>query len=140
MPYFSAVLMFSLGLYGLSFEFNDLHRHFGANLIVSLALQFMTAFTSTAMFNINYTMLIDCFPGRPASATALNNLYRCLLEAAGVSVIQPPISAVKIMKAFLIVTRLLFLFIHTSYMGPVEVRRKVEKRGDGRTAKASESG
>ncbi|KAH7267896.1 hypothetical protein MRS44_011815 [Fusarium solani] len=104
MPYFSLALLFSLALYGPSFEFNDLRRQFSANLAAPLGLQFLIAFTATAIFNINSTLLIDCFPDRPASAAALNNLCRCLLGAAGVSVIQPMIDAVKIMKGFFIVT------------------------------------
>lgn len=104
MPYFSLALLFSLALYGPSFEFNDLRRQFSANLAAPLGLQFLIAFTATAIFNINSTLLIDCFPDRPASVTALNNLCRCLLGAAGVSVIQPMIDAVKIMKGFFIVT------------------------------------
>ncbi|KAF4449074.1 florfenicol exporter [Fusarium albosuccineum] len=92
------------GGFPLVFEFNDLRRQFTANLAAPLGLQFLIAFTATAIFNINSTLLIDCFPDRPASATALNNLCRCLLGAAGVSAIQPMIDTVKIMKAFLIVT------------------------------------
>lgn len=110
MPYFSAALIFSLALYGPSFEFNDLHRYFEANLAAPLTLQFLIAFSATAIFNINSTLLIDCFTERPASATALNNLCRCLLGAAGVSAIQPLISAVKLMKAFFIVTGFVVLF------------------------------
>jgi hypothetical protein len=55
-------------------------------------------------------LLIDCFPERPASATALNNQCRCLLGAAGVSVIQPLIDAVRVMKAFFVVTGVVLLF------------------------------
>ncbi|RJE23169.1 Sugar and other transporter [Aspergillus sclerotialis] len=104
MPLFSIGLIISLALYGPSFEFNDLRREFGPNLAAPLILQFIIAFTSTSIFNVNSTVLIDCFPDRPASATALNNLCRCLLGAAGVSAIQPMIGAVRVMKAFLIVT------------------------------------
>jgi MFS family permease len=110
MPIFSIVLMISLALYGPSFEFNDLRQHFGPNLAAPLILQFLIAFSATAIFNINSTVLIDCFPERPASATALNNLCRCLLGAVGVSVIQPLIGAVKAMKAFFIVSGVVFLF------------------------------
>ncbi|KAL4883508.1 major facilitator superfamily domain-containing protein [Aspergillus karnatakaensis] len=103
-PPFSAVLVIALALYGPSFEFNDLHAQFSPNLAAPLVLQFVIAFAATAIFNINSTVLIDCFPDQPASATALNNLCRCLLGAAGVSVIQPLISAVRAMRAFFIVT------------------------------------
>ena len=110
MPYFSLVLIASLALYGPSFEFNDLNRHATPNLAAPLILQFLIASTATAIFNINSTLLVDCFPERPASATALNNLCRCLLGAAGVSAIQPMIESVKIMKAFFVVTGIVALF------------------------------
>lgn len=110
MPIFSLVLMISLALYGPSFEFNDLKKQFGPNLAAPLILQFLIAFSATAIFNINSTVLIDCFPERPASATALNNLCRCLLGAGGVSVIQPLIDALKAMKAFFAVSGLVLLF------------------------------
>lgn len=108
-PLFSVILMVSLVLYGPSFEFNDLHKFYSPNLAAPLILQFIIAFTATAIFNINSTVLIDCFPDRPASATALNNLCRCLLGAAGVSVIQPMINAVRAMKAFSIVSGVVLL-------------------------------
>ncbi|RHZ59791.1 uncharacterized protein CDV56_104267 [Aspergillus thermomutatus] len=110
MPLFSIALIISLALYGPSFEFNDLRRQFGPNLAAPLILQFLIAFSAMATFNINSTLLIDCFPERPASATALNNLCRCLLGAAGVSVIQPLIGAVRVMRAFFIVTGVVLLF------------------------------
>ncbi|CAM1508920.1 Fc.00g026590.m01.CDS01 [Cosmosporella sp. VM-42] len=110
MPYFSTAFIVSIALYGPSFEFNDLRKYYGANLAAPLGLQFMIAFTSTAIFNINSTLLVDCFPDGSAGATAINNLCRCLLGAAGVSVIQPMIDAVKVMKAFLILTGIVVLF------------------------------
>lgn len=108
-PVYSIVLVISLALYGPSFEFNDLRQYFGPNLAAPLILQFLIAFSATAIFNINSTVLIDCFPDRPASATALNNLCRCLLGAGGVSVIQPLIGSVEAMFAFSIVSGVVFL-------------------------------
>ncbi|KAJ5192044.1 uncharacterized protein N7498_011029 [Penicillium cinerascens] len=110
MPIFSIVLVISLALYGPSFEFNDLRQRFGPNLAAPLILQFLIAFSATAILNINSTVLIDCFPERPASATALNNLCRCLLGAVGVSVIQPLIGTTKAMIAFFIVSGVVCLF------------------------------
>ncbi|KAI5456370.1 major facilitator superfamily domain-containing protein [Mariannaea sp. PMI_226] len=110
MPYFSIAFAASLAFYGPSFELNDLRRYFAANLVASLGLQFIIAFTATAIFNINSTMLVDCFPKGPAGATATNNLCRCLVGAVGVSVIQPLIKAVKIRNAFLILTGVVVLF------------------------------
>lgn len=110
MPYFSFVFIVSLALYGPSYEFNDLRSEFAPNLIASLGSQFILAFTATAVFNINSTMLIDNFPDGAAGATATNNLCRCLLGAVGVSVIQPLIDAVKIRNAFLILAGVAVLF------------------------------
>lgn len=109
-PWFSIAFVITTLLYGPSFELNDLHRYAPSNLAAPLILQFFIAFTSTAIFNINSTMLIDCFPNRSASATALNNLCRCLLGAAGVSAIQPMIDAVKPRNAFMILSGVVLLF------------------------------
>lgn len=51
------------------------------------------AYTATAVFNINSALVIDLFPGKAASATAVNNLARCLVGAAGVAGIEPMIGA-----------------------------------------------
>lgn len=110
MPYFSTIFIAALALYGPSYEFNDLKRFYAPNLIGSLGLQFLIAFTATAIFNINSTMLVDSFPESAAGATAMNNFCRCLLGAAGVSVIQPLINAIKIMKAFLILAGIAAFF------------------------------
>ncbi|KMQ46029.1 hypothetical protein A7C99_0450 [Trichophyton rubrum] len=135
MPYFSLSFIICVALYGPSFELNDLRRYFAANLVASLGLQFMIAFTSTAIFNINSTMLVDCFPNGSASATATNNLVRCLVGAAGVSVIQPLIAAVRVRNAFLILTGVVVLFlplvwVQWQYCGKwrqERVRRESEK-------------
>ncbi|KAI5459442.1 major facilitator superfamily domain-containing protein [Mariannaea sp. PMI_226] len=110
MPYFSIAFAVSLALYGLSYELNGLHRYFAANLVASLSLQFMIAFTATAIFNINSTMLVDCFPEGPAGAIATNNLCRCLFGAAGVSVIQPLIDALGIRNSFMILAGVVAAF------------------------------
>lgn len=73
----------------------------------------VAAFTATAIFNINSTLIIDLYPSKPASATAIvcipfrallvtpvlirplqNNLVRCTLGAIGVGVIEKGIAAV----------------------------------------------
>ncbi|KAL2203372.1 MFS general substrate transporter [Sarocladium strictum] len=110
MPHFSATFLVAIALYGPSFEFSDIRRYYGANLAAPLGLQFIIAFTSTAIFTINSTLLVDCFPSGSAGATALNNLCRCLLGAVGVSAIQPLIDTVRIMRAFLILTGIVLLF------------------------------
>lgn len=110
MPWFSALFILSLALYGPAYEFNDLKREFAPNLVASLGTQFIIAFTATGIFNINSTMLIDSFPDSAAAATATNNLCRCLLGALGVSLVQRLIDAVKIRNAFLTLAGVAVLF------------------------------
>ncbi|KAK5992104.1 Citrate exporter 1 [Cladobotryum mycophilum] len=110
MPYFSGIFLVALALYGPSFELSNMHPNASANLAAPLVLQFVIAFMATAIFNMNSTMLVDCFPSGSAGATATNNLCRCLLGAVGVSVIQPMIDALNIRNAFLILTAVGVIF------------------------------
>ncbi|KAK0745472.1 major facilitator superfamily domain-containing protein [Schizothecium vesticola] len=54
----------------------------------ALALQALIAFTSTAIYTQNSALMVDLYPGASASATAVNNLARCLIGAAGVAAVQ----------------------------------------------------
>lgn len=47
----------------------------------------------TSIFNSISTLVVDMYPGQSASATAANNLYRCLCGAIGTAVIDPILSA-----------------------------------------------
>lgn len=57
-------------------------------IAVPLALQFIIAATSNAVFASNQTLVSDLCPGKGASATAMNNLVRCTLGAVGVAIID----------------------------------------------------
>lgn len=57
------------------------------NLAVPLILQFIMGVTLTGSFNVMSVMLVDNYPMAPSTATAANNLVRCLMGAAGTSVI-----------------------------------------------------
>ncbi|KAL4940474.1 hypothetical protein BDV06DRAFT_224047 [Aspergillus oleicola] len=106
MPLFSIILLISLALYGPSFEFRHGPTQFigdGPDIAAPLVLQFVIGYSATAIFNVNSTVLIDLFPGRPAGATALNNLVRCLVGAAGVAGIEPLLKAIGVLRAFLVV-------------------------------------
>jgi MFS family permease len=102
MPYLSGVFIIVTALYGASYELNDVNREAVSNLLISLALQFLIAFTATAIFSINSAMMVDCFPSGGAGATAVNNLARCSLGAVGVSVVQPMIDAIRIRNTFVV--------------------------------------
>ncbi|CAK4024176.1 related to dityrosine transporter [Lecanosticta acicola] len=57
------------------------------NLAAPLILMCITGFASTSAFNVMSVMLVDLHPLAPATATAANNLVRCLLGAGATAVI-----------------------------------------------------
>jgi MFS family permease len=88
----TAIFIVCVAVYGVSLR---------AHLAVPIILQFMIAYGSTAIFTINSALVIDLYPGASASATAVNNLIRCLIGAAGVAAVQPIIDAITAPYAFL---------------------------------------
>jgi MFS family permease len=50
---------------------------------------FVFGYSMTAMFNTMNILMVDIFQGRPASATAANNLTRCLLGAGATAAVIP---------------------------------------------------
>ena len=46
------------------------------------------------MFALNQTLVVDLYPKTSASATAVNNLMRCLMGAVGVAVVQYVINGI----------------------------------------------
>lgn len=81
-------------LYGYSFRFH----HLAAPLI----LQFFIAYTATAVFSLNSTLVVDLYPGKGASATAVNNLMRCSIGALGVAFVELILEALGAEKTFMI--------------------------------------
>ncbi|ODM15128.1 hypothetical protein SI65_09367 [Aspergillus cristatus] len=72
------------------------------HLAVPVILQYIIAYCATAVFTINSALVIDLYPGASASATAVNNLMRCLVGAAGVAVVQPIIEAISATWTFVL--------------------------------------
>ncbi|EXJ73450.1 uncharacterized protein A1O5_03210 [Cladophialophora psammophila CBS 110553] len=66
----------------------------GTDIDLPFLLQFIISATATSVFNINSALVIDLFPGKSASATAMNNLMRCSVGAVGVGVTEPLLSLV----------------------------------------------
>lgn len=58
-----------------------------APLAAPLVLQFIMGFTLNGSFNALSVMLVDLYPSSPATATAANNLVRCLVGAGGTAII-----------------------------------------------------
>lgn len=89
------IFVVATGLYGYSLKLND-------DIVVPLILQFLIAYTQASIFNINQTLIVDLYPEASASASAINNLVRCLLGAGGVAVIQPMVDAIGAGPSFVI--------------------------------------
>jgi hypothetical protein len=83
MAYLSCVLML---LYGWVLEING-------PLPMVLVLLFFTSLTMTAAFNISAMLLVDFYSKASATATAANNLVRCLLGSGATAVVNPMIDA-----------------------------------------------
>ncbi|KAF7869905.1 hypothetical protein EAF04_004689 [Stromatinia cepivora] len=58
-----------------------------ANLAAPLILQFLLGLCINGSFNILSTLVVDLYPQSPSTATAANNLVRCLLGAGGTGII-----------------------------------------------------
>ncbi|KAI0396023.1 chloramphenicol resistance protein, partial [Xylariaceae sp. FL0594] len=59
-----------------------------------LILSFLIGICVTWPFQILNLLIVDAYPSAPATATAANNLVRCLAGAAAAALIEPVISAV----------------------------------------------
>ncbi|TVY16897.1 Itaconate transport protein [Lachnellula arida] len=64
-----------------------------ANLAAPLILQFLIGFTINGSFSILSTLVVDLYPQSPSTATAANNLVRCLIGAGGTAIINIMVDA-----------------------------------------------
>lgn len=58
------------------------------HLAAPLVIQFVAGLTINGAFNILSTLIVDLYPQSPSTATAANNLVRCLMGAAGTGIIS----------------------------------------------------
>ncbi|MCJ1408132.1 hypothetical protein MMC19_002205 [Ptychographa xylographoides] len=63
------------------------------NLAGPLILLFVIGYAVVAAFNALSILIVDIHPGSPATATAANNLVRCLLAAGATAVVIPMLEA-----------------------------------------------
>ncbi|KAH6606338.1 major facilitator superfamily domain [Trichoderma cornu-damae] len=94
-----------------------------AHISAPLILTFVMALFLTACYNSMNLLLVDLYPDSPSTASAANNLTRCLMAAGGSAVIEPMIRAMGIGWAYtftglLIIAMSPTLFIVTRH-GPV---------------------
>jgi MFS family permease len=74
-----------------------------AHFAVGLVLLFLQGITLTAFSNLLSTLIVDINPGVAGSATAANNLTRCLVGAGASAFINPLMTAVGAGWAFTII-------------------------------------
>lgn len=66
--------------------------------------------------------MIDLYPGASASATAVNNLMRCLIAAVGVAVVQTMVDSIMALWTFVLLAAVTLL---TAPLLVVEMRWRV---------------
>lgn len=64
-----------------------------ANLAAPLVLQFLIGLCVNGAFNVLSTLVVDLYPQSPSTATAANNLVRCLMGAGGTGIVNIMIDA-----------------------------------------------
>jgi hypothetical protein len=64
-----------------------------APLASLLVVLFFASFSMSVAFNVTSTLLVDFYPQSPATATAANNVVRCLLGAGATAVVLPMIDS-----------------------------------------------
>ncbi|GAA5909431.1 hypothetical protein JCM8208_005741 [Rhodotorula glutinis] len=104
MPYFFVGLISATIVYGWVVDE-------GVHLAVPLIMQFIVGLTVTSVMNSTSTLLVDLYPGQSASAIAANNLYRCLLGAAGTGFIDPLLKRLGPGWAFTMLSLVTVLFV-----------------------------
>lgn len=80
-----------------------------ANLAGPLILQFVMGLSLTGSFNVMNVMLVDNYPQKPATATAANNLCRCLMGAGGTAGIIYVVNALGRGWTFTLVAGIVFI-------------------------------
>lgn len=117
-----------------------------APLAAPLVLSFIIGLCLTGSFNVMSTMLVDLYPLSPATATAANNLVRCLMGAAGTAVIIQMIEGMGRGWCFTLVAAVIFftspLLWAELRWGPTwrEQRRvRVEKQEEKKEARKAEA-
>ena len=68
----------------------------GVHVAAPCVMLFVIGYAIIAGFNCMSILMVDSYPGRPATATAANNLIRCLLGAVAIAVLAPLIKAIGI--------------------------------------------
>lgn len=97
--------------------------HVDGPLPALLVVLFFTSYSMSVAFNVTTTLLVDFYPKSPATASAANNLVRCLLGAGFTAALIPMIEAMgrgwtfTFLTLFLIATSPMLWLIYFRGMG-----------------------
>ncbi|KAL2047545.1 hypothetical protein ABVK25_011403 [Lepraria finkii] len=97
-----------------------------APLAAPFVLSFIIGLCLTGSFNVMSTMLVDLYPLSPATATAANNLVRCLMVVAGTADIIQMIQGMGRGRCFTFIAAVIF-FTSPLLLGGIEVGAEVER-------------
>ena len=105
-------------------------------------LLFLTTFLVCGAFNTLNTLIIDTHLDQPATATAANNLVRCLMGAGGVAAVQPLLSkigngwtATIVASILLVLSPMLWAVLKWGRRWRAELERKKQDREVAREAR-----
>lgn len=85
-------------------------------LAADLVVLFIGCYSLTGAFNVTSTLIIDFYPNTSATATAANNLLRCLLGAGATAVVQPMLQGMGRGWTFTFVALVLFALSPTLWV------------------------
>lgn len=128
-PWITGLFVAATAMYGFSLLPPDQWALTGSRgwIAVPLALQFLIAATSNAVFAVNTTLVSDLCPGKGAGSAAVNNLVRCTMGAVGVGLVDGMLGLVGVSAAFV---GLALLVIAASVLLAVEWGWGMQWRGD----------
>jgi len=114
-------------------------------LAAILVVLFLTSFSMTVAFNVTSTLLVDFYPKSPATATAANNLVRCLLGAGATAAVIPMVNAMGrgwtftfLALLLLVASPMMWLNIWYGMKWRAERKERDERKQQAREAKRSD--
>ena len=114
------------------------------NLAGPLILLFVFGYGSMAGFQVMQILMVDINPGNAASATAANNLFRCLLGAGSTAVVVPMIDKMGVGWAYTFASLVWIALSPSLWLlmkyGPGWRKDKKERENVKRKAKAEKAG
>jgi Major Facilitator Superfamily len=114
----------------------------GVSIAAPCVFLFFVGYAITATFNSNSILMIDMYPGKPATATAANNLVRCEMGAGAAALVVPLANAVGFgwttticCAIWLLTVPLLLLLLIKGQVWRKQARERLEKKQQAKEAK-----